>query len=262
MGFPASQAMFAAALLDPARPTPRGVTSARGEADAARFAVYRNNVFVGLARALAKRFPVTERLVGADFFAGMARIYAGLEKPISPLLFDYGETFPGFVEAFEPAKGVPYLADVARIEAAWSRAYHAADAAPLDVAGLAAIDPAKLSEARLVPHPSAALISSAHPAGTIWAAHQQAEVTPVSEWKPETVLVVRPAMDVSVRVLPAQDVAFASALFRGDTLSAAAEEAFAAHASFDFGAALVGLVSLGAFRTITIDEDVTWQPKQ
>jgi len=53
-----TQDAFAAALLDPALPVPAGVTSARGKADEKRFAVYRNNVAVGLTRVLASRFPV------------------------------------------------------------------------------------------------------------------------------------------------------------------------------------------------------------
>ena len=106
MDFATSQAAFAEALLDPACALPEGITSVRGIADAARFAVYRNNVHVGLTGALAKRFPVVRRLVGEEFFAGMARVYAGLHKPASPLLFEYGDEFPDFVEQFEPARGL------------------------------------------------------------------------------------------------------------------------------------------------------------
>ena len=47
------QARFAAALQDPALPVPPGVVSPRGDADPLRFAVYRNNVHVGLVGVLA-----------------------------------------------------------------------------------------------------------------------------------------------------------------------------------------------------------------
>ncbi len=53
---------FARALAD-GQPPPFA-TPAR------RFAVYRNNVAVGLIRALEARFPVTRRLVGDAFFRG------------------------------------------------------------------------------------------------------------------------------------------------------------------------------------------------
>lgn len=247
-----TQAEFAAALLDPDKPVPAGIRSPRGDADAARFAVYRNNVFVGLTGALAKRFPVTQKLVGAEFFAGMARLFAGQEKPASPLLFEYGDSFPGFIETFEPARALPYLADVARIEAAWTRAYHAEDTQPLALEQIAKIDPARLATARLVAHPAVALIASGHPAGSIWAAHQVEPVAPVAGWQAETVLVARPQLDVTVHVLPARDAAFAQALFAGAGLGMAAEAARAADGGFDFGAALVGLIGLGAFCAIVV----------
>lgn len=253
----ASQAAFAAALLDPALAVPAGVTTARGVSDPARFAVYRNNVFVGLTNALAKRFPVVGRLVGIDFFTGMARAYAGQERPTSPLLFEYGDSFPDFVAAFEPAAAVPYLADVARIEVAWTRAYHARDMASLTIADIAAINPTDLDRVRLAKHPSATFFSSAYPVGSIWAAHQAVSVEPLQMSGAEAVLVVRPEMDVLVRIIPSQDVSFTAALFRGDSLGAAAATALAIDPHFDFGAALVGLVSVGTFAAEPLKEDLS-----
>ncbi|QPC95149.1 DUF2063 domain-containing protein [Mesorhizobium sp. INR15] len=250
MAFAASQDAFAAALLDAHQPVPSGVTSARGSADLARFAVYRNNVFVSLTKALAQRFPITEKLVGAEFFTGMARAYAGDNKPVSPLIIDYGDGFPDFIANFEPAKSVVYLADVARLEAAWTRAYHAADEEPLALSALTSLGPDTLAELRFQMHPSAALVASRYPIGSIWAAHQQDDVMPVTDWRPEAVLVVRPELIVDVHILPAQDVAFLQAVSAGASLGEAAEAALAQANIFDFGAALVGLVTLGAFRAI------------
>jgi hypothetical protein len=252
MGVAVSQRDFAAALLSPAAPIPAGIRSPRGGTDAARFAVYRNNVFVGLTRALAQRFPITDRLVGAEFFTGMARAYAQDRWPVSPLMFEYGSAFPDFVASFPPAAGLPYLADIARLEAAWTDAYHAADAAPLDLSALATVAPERLAVTRLVPHPAARLVRSAHPAGSIWAGHRTNPVTPPARWEPETVLVARPGMDVNVHVLPARDAPFAAALLDSATLGEAV--AACAGADFDFGAALVGLVGLGAFSAISDGE--------
>lgn len=243
-GFAAGQEAFARALTDPGQQMPAGVTSYRGEADALRFAVYRNNVAVGLIKALAKRFAVTERLVGAEFFAGMARDYVRGHLPTSPLLFEYGDGFPGFIETYEAAASVPYLADVARIEAAWTRAYHALDSEPVTAAGLAAIRAEDVAGTRLMRHPAATLVRSRHPAGSIWATHQKETVEPPRAWRAETVLVARPGMTVGVDVLPEADAAFAAALLDGATLC---EAAATQGDGFAFGPALVGLVSLGAF---------------
>jgi len=244
---PAGQAEFAAALFDPAS-LPGGTTTARGAADPARFAVYRNNVMVSLTGALKQRFPVTLRLVGEDFFQRLARDYVRAKRPQSPLIFRYGDGFPDFIDAYAGAASVPYLGDVARIEAAWTIAYHAADAAVLAVADLAAVAPDDLPSLRVRPHPAASLIQSPHPAGSIWAANQQDDVGPIASWQAEAVLVTRPLLEVGVHVLPVRDHVFAAALFAGVSLGEAAE---GAGDGFDFGAALVGLVSLGAFQRLS-----------
>jgi hypothetical protein len=248
------QHAFAAALVDPAAPVPAGLTTARGAPDPQRFAVYRNNVVAGLGKALESRFPVTLSLVGEEFFRGMARAFIAVNRPRSPLIAEYGDELPAFIEAFPAAASVPYLADVARLEALWSRAYHAADGTALSVDTLAAVPAEKLAEARLEPHPSAALIRSMWPIGSIWAAHQEAEVRPVGHARAETVLILRPDTDVTVHILPAKDTAFAQALFADAALGDAAEAALAADGSFDFGSALVGLVGLGAFAAIVFSE--------
>lgn len=241
------QNAFASALLDPTLPVPGGVTSARGEADAARFAVYRNNVAVSLSKALGQRFPVVQRLVGDDFFAGMARAYIATTLPDSPLMFAYGDTFPDFVAGFAPAAALPYLADTARLEAQWTRAYHAADIAPLTVEALAGLAPELLGGARLAPHPAAALVRSAYSVGMIWQAHQGDEVGAQTVMTPESVVITRPEFDVRVHVIVEADAVFAASLLRGDSIGEAAAAAFDADPTFDFGRAIVGLTSLGAF---------------
>lgn len=243
----ARQTAFAAALLDPALPMPAGLTTARGVPDGARFAVYRNNVAVGLIRALEARFPVVEKLVGADFFKAMARVYIQAERPSSPLIFAYGDGFAEFIAGFAPAAGVLYLADVARLEAAWTRAYHAADIVPLDIAALASVAPDGLARLRLRPHPAVALVRSTFPVGSIWQAHQGDAVTAPATRAAETVLVARPDLAVTVTVLPARDAAFAAALLGSTPIGAAAQTALGADASFDFGSAIVGLFALGSF---------------
>lgn len=247
MGHAAMQAAFAAAILDPALAMPAGLTTARGIPDAQRFAVYRNNVAVGLRKALAARFPLVERLVGDEFFALMARAYIASSKPASPLLFAYGDSLPEFIEGFAPAAAVPYLAGVARIEAAVTRAYHAADAPTLGIAQLAALPPEKLGAARLAPHPAATLVRSRFAVGRIWQAHQGETAAPFSASGAEAVLVVRPGLEVGVQILPGRDADFAAAALDGAALGEAAAQALAADNGFDFGAALVGLAGLGAF---------------
>mgnify|MGYP007007760331 CR=1 FL=1 len=46
----------------------------------------------------------------------MARVFALADPPKSRLMAFYGESFPNFIVGFPPALGVPYLANVARLE--------------------------------------------------------------------------------------------------------------------------------------------------
>jgi hypothetical protein len=90
----------------------------------ARLDVYRHHVFHSLAAALAETFSTVHALVGADFFHAMARAFVAQELPRQPVLGEYGEDFPRFVGAYVPARGLAYLADVARLDWALNRAFH------------------------------------------------------------------------------------------------------------------------------------------
>ncbi|MEF2552561.1 DNA-binding domain-containing protein [Aurantimonas sp. A2-1-M11] len=237
---------FIAALSVADAPMPPGLTTHRGTRDARRFAVYRNNVHVGLVKALETAFPVVRRLVGEAFFRIMARAFVAAVKPASPVMLTYGHGFPDFVAGFAPAGGLPYLADIARLEVALSQAYHAAEATTLGRSDVAGLDPSRLAVTATALHPATNLVRSPHPVGTIWSNHQVEPLGPVTCWASEAVLVTRPEAAVRSTVLPPRDVPFVTSLMEGESLADAAGAAFAADAAFDFGGALIALVELGA----------------
>jgi len=249
------QSDFADALLDPGQPLPRGLTSHTAAIPARRFAVYRNNVVTSLVQALRTRFPAVDRLVGAEFFAGMARVFVSEHPPRSPLLMTYGDDFPDFIEGFAPAAELPYLADVARLEAARTRAYHAADEIPVDLARLQSLSPAALPGLRVTLHPSANIVRSTHPIVTIWAMNSgEVALAPIADWHAEDALVLRPEMDVEVRKLPPGGAAFIGALARDAPLAAAAEAGIAENSEFDLAANLAGLIGSGLVTAIHLAE--------
>lgn len=217
---------FRAALFDGTLPP--GVTARAADEAETRFAVYRNNVTHSLTRALARRYPVVERLVGPEFFAAMARLFLRDHPPRDPRLFLWGETFPAFLQGFRPLRDLPYLPDVARLE--WMRglAYHAADAPPLQAEALATAATAPQRFA-LSLHPSVQLLRSRHAVVTIWQANQPGASAPERPIRPdlaEDALVLRDRADrVPVIALPPGEAAFLAALLRGDTLLMAAQSA-------------------------------------
>jgi hypothetical protein len=132
--------------------------------------VYRNNYRGNLHDALAGAYPVIVQLVGEDFFRYMARCYIGAHPSRSGNLYHYGDKLAEFVADFEPAQGLAYLADVARLEWACQLAYLAADEPQISLRMLAQIPPEQYPE--LILYTSCHLIRSAYPIASIWLAHQ------------------------------------------------------------------------------------------
>lgn len=210
-----------------------------------RLRIYRNNVTAALANALRVRFPVTEQLVGGEFFLTMAREFADAHRPQSAVLIDYGAEFPDFIRDFAPAAGVAYLSDVAALENLWWRAYHAAETAPLAMDAFSKIAPDLWGDLRFVFHPSAGMMPSPHAIGSIWLAHHGGPpMSAIRTDMPEAVLVTRPHGQVGLRVIPQSSFAFLAALAKGERLAEAVEQAQTEHPEFDTGAHIGGLLSL------------------
>lgn len=239
------QSAFAAALLNPDLPCPSGLTSWNGSDPEVRFAVYRNNVTVSLIDALADTFPVVQALVGEDFFRAMARVFVQAKPPRSRLMVYYGDSFADFVASFPPAASVPYLADVARLEMARVRSYHAADASAIQTEALQAAlaDPEQLLTLRLHVHPSVQLIASPFAVVSLWAAHQGALcLTSVDPDVAQAALVFRQGLDVDTVELKPGDARFFKSLQAGDSLLDAAQAAAGSDADFDLSQALALLL--------------------
>jgi hypothetical protein len=238
---------FAQAVLDARAAVPTALAGRDGRSPERRFAVYRNNVFASLINLLAGRFPATAKLVGDEFFWAMAREYVEKTPPNSAVLLLYGAEFPDFIGDFPPASSVPYLADVARLEMAWHRAYHAADAEPLSQEAFVALGP-RVEEVVLSFHPSASLVRSSYPVIAIWErTMRDGDDEPVQlPFDGEDALVLRPALQVAVRRLPPGGAVFIAALMAGAKMRVAAAAALDQTPEFDLAANLAGLMWSGA----------------
>ena len=190
---------------------------------AQRFNVYRNNVQHSLTRALGAAFPVIEKLVGAEFFAGLARAFIAASPPRDPVLLHWGADFGGFLAQFPPVAHLPYLPDVARLEYARGRASHAADADAIAPEALSTGTPETL---RVVLHPSVSLFSSQLPAMQIWLAHQTYHTrAPIKPGPDHALIARRPDFSVIVEPLDAGTHAVLASLNQGQSLGVAASHA-------------------------------------
>lgn len=246
------QSGFAAAVLDPRSAIPSGLVGPDGQPSARRFGVYRNNVLGSLSNVLKAAYPATCRIVGEEFFLVMARPYVIAAPPQSPRLIEYGAGFADFIETFEPAASLPYLADVARIERAWQEALHAAEAAPVPPAAVAAVPQERLARLRLALHPSLRVTVSAYPALTIWEMNVGDGVpAPVDLARAEDCLIVRSAAEVFARRLKQGAAGFLVRLREGAALGEAAAATLEAHAGFNLAATLALMLSVGAIAGIS-----------
>lgn len=237
---------FVTALLGPTLSVPAGLR-AGGRPDSGgydterRFAVHRNNFVVTLVDALAESFPVTQALVGPEFFRAMARERVLTAPPRSPLLVDYAIAFPDFIAHFQPAAAVPYLADVARIEALRIRAYHAVDASPMPEAAYHELfaAPERLAAVRLDLHPACYWFRSRYAAYSVWRAHQnlqdvsEATLENIDVERPEDVLIARPLLEVITTDLPVGAVTLLDAFRSGQPLGLAYQQAHASSGNAD-----------------------------
>lgn len=248
------QSQFRAALLDPEAPTPAGLRDGDGRPAVKRFDVYRNNVTVALIKALRSAFPVLHKLLGTQSFDQLARLFARAHPPRTPLMMHYGAAMPAFLEGFAPLSHLAYLPDVARLELALRRSYHAADAPAFDSARLGAAAPETLMASTLILAPSVELVKSPWPLVDIWCFN-----TVEGAAKPRSIaqsaLITRPAFDPEPHALSAAQAEWIAHVLSGATLGDAQVAATANSADFD----LTPLLSL-LFQTNAIADLAT--PKE
>lgn len=222
---------------------------AAGIAAEDRLQIYRNNTHILLVDALSCTFPVVCKLVGADFFSWMAKAFIRAHPPTSPCLADYGGNFAPFISTVEQADGLPYLADVARLEWAWQESYNAQDAEALSVETLQQQGPIDYASMSLSLHPSARFVRSDFPVGHIWESNVAGDASASISLAegPCHILLIRPVADVEVRFLSPGLDAMLRALDAGHTVTEAAGSALDCDPAFDVQRAFSDTLSDGTF---------------
>lgn len=239
------QRAFAAAVTGETEDELTPWIEGRGLAPEARLRVYRNIVSIGHTEALRAAYPVVCRLVGDDFFEGVAVRYLRDVASASGNLQDYGAAFPAFLADLPEAAGVAYLADVAQLEWARQEAYLAADAIPIDRAAFTAVEETDYARLTLNLHPSVRLVRSPYPVFDIWLFCQEdaSDDLQLAE-SGQNVLIRRADAQLAMQALEPGSAAFVAALLANQTLNRALEAASEADATFDLAACLQGLFEM------------------
>jgi hypothetical protein len=184
---------------------------------------YRASVAASLRRALAASYPVVERLVGAAFFGEAASGYAGEHPSTSGDLHRFGQAFGEFLERYAPARSLPYLPGVARLEWAVHESAHAAEPRDFDFASLARVAESEHAALRARLAPPVRLMRSPWPVLAIWEANQNGrDGVPDRMDGPDHLVVRRQGGAVSVTRIDAEAWDLLRALAHGEPLGRAA----------------------------------------
>jgi hypothetical protein len=221
----------------------------------ARLRIYRHHVRHSLTTVLATTFPTVQALVGEEFFAALSRDFLERDLPRQPVLSEYGAGFADFIAGFEPARGLPYLADMARLDWALNLAFHTDPGARLDGAALEAIAPEHLTSLRVRLANGVSLLSSPFPLDRIWSASQPgAPDDKVEMTEGKTVLLVR--ADGFVALQPGE-AAFLTGLAAGETLGQAAAAGLSAEPRFDLSTCFARFLGTRVLAALQHDDCVT-----
>ena len=170
------QELFSAAILTPGSTAELAIAdeviAAQSLSPMEGLAIYQNGVRGTLRETLASIYPVCLRLVGEEFFSGMAIAYIKKFPADSADLADYGAYFSNFIADFPPAASLPYLTDVARLEWHWHRVFHGKNASILDYQALSQISPEQWGQLTFYLPENHILLQSAYPIHRIWQVNQ------------------------------------------------------------------------------------------
>ncbi len=246
-----SQTTFHDALLDANKSVPDGLLDAQANAAGRRFSVYRNNVAVSLTEAMHQAFPVIAKLLGSQNMDGLAGIFLRQHPPTSPLMMFYGDEFPAFLEGMGQLSHLGYLPDIARLELALRRAYHAADGQPIDPEALN-VPPEDLMRAKLSLAPATTVLRSEWPVHAIWLFNTE-DGAPKPEAGAQDILITRPEYDPDPQPLPQGGAAWIARIRNGQSIGEAFEATVAETPEFDLGTTLALLLQGGAITSVTIE---------
>ncbi len=197
------------------------------------------------------------RLVGEEWFRAAAAAYVARERPHTPSLQAYGATFAAFLADFAPAAGLPYLAEVARLDRFWTESHGSADAAVLDATGLVGTDPGVLAGAVLLPHPAARWAWFAEsPVYSIWRDNRARETTGSElAWRGEGALLTRRAGAVEWMALDHAACRFLDACAAGRSVALAMDAALDVDADANPALMIATLLGAGAVTRIIDSND-------
>ena len=219
-----------------------------------RLEIYRNNIIGSLTKAIQSTYPLIVILTGEVFAAGMMCSFVQENPPLEACLARYGAGLDCFIEKFAPARSLPYLADIARLEWAMNESFYAPDDSPLSPSDLQNIPHCELADMTFRLRSSVRLLESRWPLLAIREFclkenRDESETLDVDQGGCK-IMVYRPALSVEVASVDPVEYEFLQGIQAGTPLGSIVESALQTHPDFDFQGFLQKLLALETFSSM------------
>lgn len=144
-------------------------------------AIYHNAYRARLLETLRGDYPAVHAWLGDDEFDALMHAYLRAHPPRHYSLRWLGEQLPGFLEQHLIAEQAAPLAELARLEWAFTLAFDAADAEALSLEQIAAVPPGEWPTLRFAAHPSLQYLPCRHNSLALWRAVKEQREFPGSQ---------------------------------------------------------------------------------
>ena len=239
-----TQALFSKLMLDRpdaiSKPDPalKALFTCNENALPMRLQIYQNNVIGSLTRAMQLTYPLIVILTGEGFAESVMRSFVRQNPPRESCLARYGEGFDRCIESYAPARDLPYLADIARLEWAMNESFYATDDSALDPSDLQNVPGCELAEMTLRLRSSVRLMESSWPLLAIREFclrdnRDESETLDLDQGGCR-VMIYRPALSVEVESVDLPEYAFLQGIQEGSPLGNILERVLQTHPDFDF----------------------------
>ena len=181
-----------------------------------RLGIYGGGYRGRLAEALSANYSALAKLLDEDFTELAQAYVASHDSPYFSIRC-YGEDLPGFLATQERYAAAPLLSDLARWEWAMTQVFDAADAAPLEAAALARVEPEAWAHLRFQWHPSVTRLDLEWNAPQVWQALTEDTERPAAALSAEPIpwLLWREGLTTYFRSLTATEAHALDAARRG-----------------------------------------------
>ncbi len=224
-----------------------------------RLQIYRNNIRFTLTESLQNIYPITQAIVGEEFFKYAAHEYIKQHQSTTGDLREYGDQFTSFIGVMKETQQIAYLASIAQVDWACHLAFHAKSAPTASIDSLKNISPEDYSRIKITLHPTVHSIASQFAIFDIWQ-YALSTLDNTDETEPpnitsekQAVLVCRSKSKVEVMHIGHAVHCLISYLKECCQLTTAFERILEEQPEFEMQTALHRLFSFDAITSVTIE---------